>query len=127
MTQMNEIYKCEICGNVVEVHQTGAGELVCCGEPMQKMEEKKEDQGQEKHVPVIEKDGEETIIKVGENPHPMEEDHYIEWIEVVKNDGKKAKAYLTPKDEPKMVIKCNIEEVKGARIYCNIHGLWTNM
>jgi len=122
MTQCNQIYKCNICGNIVEVLHTGAGELVCCGRPMELQEEKTVDEGKEKHVPVLEKTGNELKVKAGEVPHPMEESHYIEWIEVL-NDGKSLKKFLKPGDEPEAVFLVD-EENPRARIYCNIHGLW---
>jgi len=130
MTKQNQIYKCSVCGNVVEVLHSGAGELVCCGQSMNLLEEKKENEGQEKHLPVMEKlpedvcrGGDGYIIKVGEDVHPMEEDHYIEWIEVKTNDGKIGKKYLKPSDstEVKFYTQKNIQEV---RVYCNVHGLW---
>ena len=127
---MNQIYKCNICGNVVEVHQTGIGELVCCEQPMELQEEKSKDDGKEKHLPVMEKLPEDVCrggdgykIKVGEVPHPMEEEHYIEWIEVKTDDNKMGKKYLKPGDstEVDFYTKKKITEV---RVYCNVHGLW---
>lgn len=126
MTQKNGIYKCEICGNVVEVHHTGAGELVCCGQPMNELNEKKEDEGNEKHVPVVEKKDDHVLVKIGETPHPMEEKHYIEWVEVVRQNGRMSKIYLTPTDEPEAKFECMDSDVEKVRIYCNIHGLWSN-
>jgi superoxide reductase len=82
MTKKGQIYKCEICGNIVEVLDEGVGELVCCGQPMKLIEEKTEDEGKEKHVPIIERNEEGVKIKVGSVPHPMTEEHYIEWIEI---------------------------------------------
>ncbi len=90
-----EIYKCAICGNIVEVLDGGKGELVCCGQPMEKLTEKTADQGKEKHVPVIEKTANGYKVKVGSVPHPMEEKHYIEWIEIIA-DGKTYRQYLRP-------------------------------
>ena len=130
MTQKNQIYKCEICGNIVEVLHTGAGELVCCGQPMRLLEEKTKDEGQEKHLPVIEelpakmcrgKDG--VRIKIGETEHPMEEDHYIEWIEIITEDGKRGKKFLEPGEKAEVEFYTRIKVI-GARAYCNIHGLW---
>lgn len=121
MTELRQIYKCNICGNIVEVLHTGVGQLVCCGQPMQLMEEKTEDVGLEKHVPVIEKTKKGIKVNVGSIPHPMEEKHYIEWIEISFN-GKTYKKFLKPGDKPEAEF-----EIKGevkAREYCNIHGLW---
>lgn len=132
MTQKNQIYKCEICGNIVEVLHAGAGELVCCGQPMNLMEEKTKDEGKEKHVPVIEKISDcdcecgcdnDVLIKVGSIPHPMEEKHYIEWIEVVTDDNKKERKFLNPNDKPEAEF-CVSGKIVEARIYCNVHGLW---
>ncbi len=125
MTKLNEIYKCEICGNIVEMVHEGAGELVCCGQPMKLMEEKtSEQEGKEKHVPVIEKTDNGIIVKLGSIPHPMEEAHYIEWIELV-TDKKVTRKYLKSGDEPKAKFKLCCEIVK-VRAYCNLHGLWRN-
>ncbi len=122
MTKLNEVYKCSICGNIVEVLHTGAGELVCCGKPMDLMEEKSEDQGLEKHVPVIEKTDKGVLVKVGSVPHPMEEKHYIEWIEIIA-DGTAYRKYLKPGDSPEAEFCIDAEQVT-AREYCNVHGLW---
>ena len=88
MTEKMQVYKCAICGNVVEVLHSGAGELVCCGEPMEIMSEKKEDKGTEYHVPVVEEVDDKMFVKVGQAPHPSEEKHYIEFIEVISHDNK---------------------------------------
>ena len=122
MTRLKQIYKCNVCGNIVEVLHAGAGELVCCGQPMQLMEEKKEDVGQEKHLPVIEKMGNKIKVKVGSIPHPMEEKHYIEWIELIA-DGKAYRQFLKPGETPEATFEVEAEKIT-AREYCNIHGLW---
>ncbi len=122
MTEKKQIYKCNVCGNIVEVLHTGQGELVCCGQPMELKEAKTEDTGYEKHVPVIEKTEKGVKVKVGSNPHPMEEEHYIEWIELIV-DGKACRKFLKPGDQPEAEFAVNGEEMK-AREYCNIHGLW---
>ena len=124
MTKEKQIYKCNICGNIVEVLHAGVGQLVCCGQPMEVLAEKTEDVGKEKHVPVIEiKDGEITV-KVGSVPHPMEEKHYIEWIEVII-DGESYRKFLRPGDKPEATFKTVTKPEKiEAREYCNIHGLW---
>lgn len=124
MTRKKQIYKCLVCGNVVEVLHSGGGELVCCGEPMSLTKERNQDEGREKHVPVVEKTDNGILVKVGSEPHPMEEDHYIEWIELNIN-GRSCKVFLTPKDKPEAFFE-KAEGSFGARIYCNIHGLWNN-
>ncbi|MFP3949507.1 MAG: desulfoferrodoxin [Candidatus Micrarchaeia archaeon] len=121
MTKKKEIYKCNVCGNIVEVLHAGAGELVCCGQPMELKAEKVEEEGDEKHVPVIEKTENGIKVKVGSEPHPMEEKHYIEWIQVISDDRSYRK-FLKPDEAPEAEFP-----VKGevtAREYCNVHGLW---
>lgn len=124
MTEVKEVYKCNICGNIVEVLHSGAGELVCCGESMELMKEKKEDLGKEKHVPVIEKSGEAIRVKVGSEPHPMEDKHHVEWVELIA-DGKVYRENLNPGEEPDAVFYLKADKV-SARIYCNVHGLWVS-
>lgn len=125
MTEVREIYKCEICGNIVEVLHGGKGELVCCGQPMKRMEEKMEDSAVEKHVPYIEKKENSIIVKVGQNQeHPMTEEHYIEWIQVIA-DGSSYRKFLKAGDKPEAEFEIKADEIK-AREYCNVHGLWTN-
>jgi len=117
MTKVGEVYKCEICGNIVEVNHAGSGVLVCCGQNMVLQKEQTEDPEKgEKHVPVIVG----RLVVVGVKPHPMTEEHYIEWIEAT--DGKEiAKIFLKPGDNPKAEFSF---PVKSARAYCNLHGLW---
>ena len=122
MTKLKQIYKCNVCGNIVEVLHTGVGKLVCCGEVMQLMEEKREDVGQEKHLPVIEKMENKVKVKVGSIPHPMEEKHYIEWIES-EAKGKAYRQFLKPGDTPEAVFDVKPEKITF-REYCNLHGLW---
>uniref|UniRef100_A0A7C3YFZ2 Desulfoferrodoxin n=1 Tax=Geoglobus ahangari TaxID=113653 RepID=A0A7C3YFZ2_9EURY len=122
MTEILQIYKCMICGNIVEVVHAGKGKLVCCGQPMTLMEIKTTEEGREKHLPVIEREGNKVTVKVGSVPHPMEEKHYIEWIEVI-DDGCVHRKQLNPGDEPRAEFVVMAEKVK-ARAYCNIHGLW---
>jgi superoxide reductase len=122
MTQLKQIYKCSICGNIVEVLHAGKGELVCCGQPMELLAEKTQDQGFEKHVPVIERTEQGILVKVGSIPHPMEEAHYIEWIEIIA-DGRYCRKFLKPGDKPEALFEVTAKEVI-AREYCNIHGLW---
>ncbi len=122
MADRLSIYKCEICGNIVELIHVGGGTLVCCGQDMNLMQEKTSDQGLEKHVPVIEVADGGISVKVGDVPHPMEEDHYIEWIEGI--DGDRAfRIFLHPGMDPVAVYKCLPENIT-AREYCNKHGLW---
>lgn len=117
-----EVYKCEACGNIVEVLNGGAGELVCCGQPMVKLVPKTADQGMEKHVPVIEKIDGGVKVKVGSVAHPMEAEHFIQWIELLA-DGKSYVQYLKPDQAPEAVFKVEADDVK-AREYCNKHGFW---
>jgi len=125
MAEKNGIYKCEICGNVVSVIEAHDGELVCCGKPMGLLEEKTaEQEGKEKHVPVIEVDGGEIKVKVGSVPHPMEEDHYIELIQVLKAGEVIAEKRLNPGDAPEAEFCLKDTEGITAREICNLHGLW---
>ncbi len=117
-----QVYKCEICGNIVEVLHVGGGELVCCGQPMKLQAEKTEDQGREKHVPVVEKTKNGVLVKIGSVPHPMEEKHYIEWIEVLAN-GKAYRRFLNPGERPEAEFEIKADKI-SAREYCNVHGLW---
>lgn len=122
MTKLLEIYKCEECGNIVEITHAGDGELVCCGKPMKHFAENAVDASKEKHVPIIEKTAEG--VKVSLPNHPMEEKHWIEWIEVIVDDGKQVlRKYLKPGDKAEAIF-CLKEENIFAREYCNLHGLW---
>ena len=125
MTQLREIYRCEICGNVVEMVNEGAGELVCCGQPMTKLEPKTQDEGKEKHVPVVEETPEGLLVKVGSVDHPMEEKHYIKFIEVLTKD-KVARAELKPGQKPQARF-CGCmkkADIIGVREFCTVHMLW---
>ncbi|SRR6056297_1034544 len=122
MTQEKQIYRCNVCGNIVEVLHAGAGQLVCCGENMELLEAKQEDEGREKHVPVIERSEKGVKVKVGSVAHPMEGAHYIEWIELQAGD-KSFKKFLNPTQAPEAEFEAR-EENLSARIYCNVHGLW---
>ena len=117
-----EIYKCDVCGNMVEVVHGGKGQLVCCGEPMTLLKENTTDAATEKHVPVIEKIDGGYKVKVGSVAHPMEEKHYIEWIELLAG-GEAYRHFLEPGQEPEAVFLIEAEKV-SAREYCTIHGLW---
>ena len=132
MTKLNQIYKCEVCGNIVEVLRTGAGELVCCGQPMKLQAENTVDAVTEKpaaakamadkHVPIIKETDAGIKIKIGEVEHPMTEEHYIEWTEVIA-DGRVYRKFLKPGDKPEAVFVVDADDVI-ARAYCNLHGLW---
>lgn len=127
MTEKLEIYKCNICGNVVEVLAEGVGELICCGENMLLLKEQKQDEYKEKHVPIISIKNKNVIIKVGEIPHPMTFDHHICFIEAISLDGKYLKRkYLNKDENPELQFDCNSNQMK-ARALCNIHNLWSNI
>ncbi|MFH1661734.1 MAG: desulfoferrodoxin family protein [Candidatus Falkowbacteria bacterium] len=136
MTKMHEIYKCEVCGNITEVLHTGVGELVCCGQQMKLITEITENSQNaqkdlmDKHLPVIKelpasacrvKDG--VKITIGEVEHPMSEEHHIEWIEIIVEDGKRGKRFLKHGEKPEADFYTR-KDVIGARAYCNVHGLW---
>lgn len=122
MTNKLELYRCNICGNIVEVLHAGAGQLVCCGQQMELLEEKAQDVGNEKHVPVVEKTASGIQVKVGSIPHPMEEKHYIEWVEVIA-DNKAYRIFLKPGEKPEAEFNVKADKIT-AREYCNIHGFW---
>jgi superoxide reductase len=122
MAERLQIYKCEVCGNIVEVLHEGQGELVCCGEPMKLFVENTVDAAKEKHVPVVETTAEGFKVKVGSVAHPMEEKHYIEWIELIA-DGKTYRTFLKPGDTPEATFDIDAQQVT-VREYCNVHGLW---
>lgn len=122
MAEQLEVYKCDACGNIVEVLHGGGGELVCCGESMELFIENTVDAAKEKHVPVIEKTADGFKVKVGEVAHPMEEKHYIEWVEVIVG-GKAYRQFLKPGEEPEATFCIDADKVT-AREYCNLHGLW---
>ncbi len=122
MAKRLEIYKCLLCGNIVEILEGADGELFCCGEPMKRMVANTVDAAKEKHVPVIEKIDGGFKVKVGSVAHPMEEKHYIQWIELIA-DGRAYREFLAPGQEPEASFKVAAESV-SAREYCNLHGLW---
>ena len=122
MAERLGVCKCSVCGNMVQVIRSGTGGLVCCGQPMENLAAKTADQGREKHVPVIEKVNGGVKVKVGSIPHPMEEKHYIEWIEVLL-DGKSYRQFLRPGQAPEAVFDLAAGNVT-AREFCNIHGMW---
>jgi superoxide reductase len=123
MTKLREVYKCNICFNVVEVLHIGADALVCCGQPMDKLEAKNEDSGNEKHVPVLTAVDGGLQVTVGSVEHPMEEKHYIQFIEVLTTD-QVLRAELHPTQKPQATFQVDPKDVLVVREYCNIHGLW---
>ena len=122
MAEKLQIYKCNACGNIVEVLHAGSGSLICCGQAMKKLEAQTADASTEKHVPVIEKTDGGIKVKVGSIPHPMEESHYIEWIEILA-DGRTCRRFLNPGDAPEAVFSVDADNV-AAREHCTVHGLW---
>lgn len=130
MTQLNQIYKCNVCGNIVEVLHAAGGQLVCCSENMELLKEKEEDEGLEKHVPIIEQSEGVVKVRVGSVPHPMTSEHHIEWVEMIDeapDDQEGSKVfleYLHPGDDPEVKFCCIPSENIKVRAYCNVHGLW---
>ncbi|MFV0423664.1 desulfoferrodoxin [Oleidesulfovibrio sp.] len=122
MPNMLEVYKCKHCGNMVEVLVGGGAELVCCGEEMQLQTEGTVDAAKEKHVPVIEKTENGYLVKVGAVAHPMEEKHWIQWIELIA-DGRSYTKFLNPGEAPEAEFCIKADKVT-AREYCNLHGHW---
>lgn len=122
MPQRRQVYKCDVCGNIVEVLHGGDGDLVCCGEDMKLLSENVVDAAKEKHVPVVESAGDGVKVKVGSSPHPMEDKHYIEWIEIIIGD-ESSRHYLKPGESPEAVFQ-GVDGDITAREYCNLHGLW---
>jgi superoxide reductase len=122
MTKKLAVYKCGVCGNIVEMVHAGAGELVCCDQPMKLMVENTVDAAKEKHIPIVEKLDNGFKVKVGSVAHPMEEKHYIEWIELIA-DGRAYRQFLNPGDAPEVFFCIEADQIT-ARAYCNIHALW---
>ncbi len=123
MAKLREIYKCEICGNIVEVIHEGDGSLVCCNEEMKLLEEKTDDSVNEKHVPYIKKTDKGVLVRIGQNQdHPMNEEHYIEWIQLIEDDISYRK-FLKPGDKPEAEFDITAGKI-DAREFCNVHGLW---
>ncbi len=118
-----QVYKCNVCGIIAEVLDSGAGNMFCCGAPMSLQVAKTEDAGKEKHAPVCEPDGDGVKIKVGSVAHPMEEKHYIQWIEVISG-GKAYRQFLSPGQAPEAVFDLACCDVEIVREYCTLHGLW---
>jgi superoxide reductase len=125
MAELHSVYKCALCGNIVEVIHSGQGNnLVCCGQPMILQKENTVDASLEKHVPVVEKSNTGISVKVGSILHPMEEKHYIEFIEVISLDGKSYKKFLNPGEAPVAEFCIQLTDISIVREYCNLHGLW---
>lgn len=122
MAQRLEVYKCDLCGNIVEVLFGSDGTLVCCGQDMTLLAENTVDAAKEKHVPVIEKIDGGVKVKVGEVAHPMEDKHFIQWIEIIA-DGQVYRKFLNPGDAPEAEFKVTADSIV-AREYCNLHGHW---
>ena len=122
MSQLKEVYKCDLCGNMVEVVHASGGNLSCCGQDMNLLKENSVEAAVEKHVPVIEQNGSTVTVKVGSVAHPMEDKHFIEWIEIIA-DGKAYRQFLNPGEAPEAMFKVEAQKV-SAREYCNLHGLW---
>ena len=130
MTNLNQIYKCNLCGNIVNILHIGQGTLVCCEQPMVLQVEKTDDTGVEKHLPVIEKmpenicsGGDGVIVRIGEVNHPMEKDHFIEWVEIITLCGKVGRKFLQPGEKAEVEFHTR-SDIKEIRAYCNLHGLW---
>jgi superoxide reductase len=123
MAEKMQVFKCELCGNIIEVLHGGSGELVCCGQPMKLFVENTVDAAREKHVPVVEKSTAGIKVKVGGVPHPMEEKHYIEWVELIVGD-KIYRQFLKPGDAPEAMFSVETSGPIVSREYCNLHGLW---
>ena len=123
MTNKNEVYKCDICGNIVEVLERGNGILVCCGQDMILFKENTVDAAYEKHLPVIEPKDEKILVSVGSVNHPMTEEHYIKWIEIITDD-QQIKTTLKPGRAPTVTFNIKPNKNITARAFCNLHGLW---
>lgn len=127
MSEEKQVYRCNICGNMVEVLHLGTGKLVCCGNRMQLLEEKREGLGPQKHIPVIEQIDNGVKIKIGETEHPMEENHCVEWVELVTDDAVYRKVFK-PGEKPEAEFNIDLADINSvsAREYCSIHGLWVS-
>lgn len=122
MAKRLEVYKCDRCGNVIEVVCGGPGEMSCCGQAMKHLDENTVDAAREKHVPVINRTAAGLEVTVGSVPHPMEEKHFITFIEVINGD-RVCRIDLKPGQPPKAVFNAPSGKVK-VREYCNLHGVW---
>ena len=124
MTKVKEVYRCAICGNIVEIMHMAGGTLTCCGQPMELLSENTVDAAKEKHVPVVEAIEGGYKVKVGSVEHPTQDNHYIEWIELVE-ENKIQRVHLKPGDKPEAVFYTDCKNVY-AREYCNLHGHWSS-
>ncbi len=122
-TGIKQVYKCNICGNIVEVLHTGIGTLVCCNEPMKKLKEKHSGEGKNKHIPIIKKSGNRITVTIGKVKHPMDKNHYIEWIELLVDNSIIFRKTLLPGNEPEAEFTLKAINIE-VRAYCNLHGLW---
>lgn len=122
-TELRQVFKCELCGNIVESVHAGAGELVCCGQPMKRYAENTVDAAKEKHVPVLQRVEGGYSVKVGDVAHPMEDKHYIEWIELIADETFLYRKHLKPGEKAESVFHIDAGKVT-VRAYCNLHGLW---
>ncbi|MBT3303971.1 desulfoferrodoxin [Candidatus Woesearchaeota archaeon] len=126
MAVKNELYKCEICGNVVSIVEAGPGELVCCGQEMNILTAKTEDEGKEKHVPVLSVEGDKVVVNVGSIPHPMDETHFIELVQLFDGDELVGEKKIFPGEQPRIEFAANVSNEFKVRALCNVHGLWTS-
>ena len=124
--EINEIYKCEVCGNVVEAVQFATGSVYCCGKEMVKLIANTKESATEKHIPVVEEKDGGYLVKVGSVEHPMLEEHFIEFIEVIYDNNKIMRAHLKPGVKPEAWFPKSDGNIIEAREYCNLHGLWSN-
>lgn len=122
MVEQKQIYKCNVCGNIIQIVHAGAGDLVCCSQLMELKQEKDEEEGYEKHKPIVEKTETGIIVTIGSEPHPMESEHYIEWAEVI-TEHRVYRKYLEPGQDPQVEFRLQAENF-SVRAYCNVHGLW---
>lgn len=120
--KMHEFYKCDKCGLILDTVHSAEGHLVCCGQDMRLLKEGEVDAATEKHVPVVEKVDGGVKVTVGSVNHPMEDEHYIEWIEILL-DGRVIRQFLKPSDKPEAFFAVDGDKIT-ARAYCNLHGLW---
>ncbi len=125
MLEKLQVYKCDVCGNMVEILNVGGGTLTCCGKPMRLLTENTVDAAVEKHIPVAEEKDGMLFVKVGEVEHPMTPEHFIQWIEVITKDGQVLRKHLNPEEKPLATFKVT-GDVDRVREYCNLHGLWSN-